>query len=378
MKLVAQIKLAPTPEQAELLRETMQQANDACNRISAWGWEAKRFKQFDLHAGCYHDLRHDTALSSQVVVRCIAKVADAYKLDKATPRTFRPLGSIAYDSRILRYRLDRFEVSIWTVGGRESIPFVCGDYQREMLATQQGESDLVLIDGQFYLLAVCEVEDPPLRQVDGVLGVDLGIVQIATDSEGRQYSGEAVRSLRRRSRRLRAGLQHQAKKYKSKSAARHLARVRRRVSRFTRWVNHGISRRLVEAAAASGKALALENLSGIRERGNGFNREMRFELGNWSFNQLAQFVVYKARRAGIPVIFVDPRNTSRTCSVCGYCDKANRKSQSRFLCLECGREMNADLNAALNIAARGAVTRPMDGTIHSVSPLSKPPALAGG
>jgi len=84
---------------------------------------------------------------------------------------------------------------------------------------------------------------------------------------------------------------------------------------------------------------------------------------------------------------VDPRNTSRTCSACGHCDKANRKSQSKFLCLECGRELNADWNAALNIAARGEVTRPMDGTrlTHGtlrscalVSPLSKPPACVGG
>lgn len=368
----------PSQEQAERLREIMQQANAACNRISAWGWQHKSFKQFDLHAGCYHDLRRETALSSQVLVRCIAKVADAYKLDKAKARTFRPLGSIAYDCRILRYRIDRSEVSIWIGGGRENISFVCGDYQRSLLATQQGESDLALIDGQFYLLAVCEIEDPPLREVSDVLGVDLGIVQIASDSEGRQYSAEPIRSLRRRMRNLKAGLQHTAKTRQSKSAKRHLQRLRRRQSRFTRWVNHHISRRLVEAAAASGKALALENLSGMRERGNGLNRPMRFEIGNWSFNQLAQFICYKARRAGIAVIFVDPRNTSRTCSVCGYCDKANRKSQSRFLCLECGREMNADLNAALNIAARGNVTCPMDGAKFLASPLSKPPALAGG
>ena len=90
---------------------------------------------------------------------------------------------------------------------------------------------------------------------------------------------------------------------------------------------------------------------------------MRWQLGNWAFYQLAQFVCYKARRAGVPVVFIDPRNTSRTCSRCGHCDRANRKSQSQFLCLSCGLTMNADVNAAVNIAGHGAtITRPMDGT----------------
>jgi IS605 OrfB family transposase len=289
------------------------------------------------------------------------KVADAYKLDKARKRTFRPLGSIAYDERILRWQVDKERVSLWTVRGRLTLPFVCGQYQREMLRTQQGETDLAFVEGNFYLLGVCEVDEPPAREVGGVLGIDLGIVNLATDSEGRHYSGETVRFLRRRMKRLRSGLQHQAKKHKSRSAARHLARVRRRVSRFTRWVNHNISRRLVGAAAASGKAIALEDLKGIRERASAMSREMRLELGNWAFHQLGEFIGYKAARAGIPVVFVDPRNTSRTCPACGHCDKANRKSQSQFKCLRCGRVANADTNAALNIAARGRVTCPMDG-----------------
>ena len=152
-------------------------------------------------------------------------------------------------------------------------------------------------------------------------------------------------------------------------------------------MNQNISRRFVESAAVSGKAIALEDLTGIRERASVMNREMRFELGNWSFDQLKQFITYKAKRAGVSVVLVDPRDTSRTCSACGYCDKHNRKSQSCFQCKECGLELNADCNAALNIAvkARGNVTCPMDGAIPEslcisapVSLLSKPPALAGG
>jgi transposase len=79
---------------------------------------------------------------------------------------------------------------------------------------------------------------------------------------------------------------------------------------------------------------------------------MRWLLGNWAFDQLKQFIRYKATMAGIPVVEVDPRNTSRTCSSCGHCAKENRKSQSQFRCLECGLMLNADFNAALNMKAR--------------------------
>jgi len=62
---------------------------------------------------------------------------------------------------------------------------------------------------------------------------------------------------------------------------------------------------------------------------------------------------------GVPVIFVDPRNTSRTCPECGCVDKANRKSQSVFLCTACNFSGNADIVAAVNIAVRAEVNLPM-------------------
>jgi len=155
-------------------------------------------------------------------------------------------------------------------------------------------------------------------------------------------------------------------RFPSKSAYRHLCRLRRRQRRFQTWVNHTISKRLVESALVSRKTLSLENLqgsrAGIQERGNGLEREFRWMLGGWAFDQLRRFVTYKAKRAGVPVVFIDPRNTSRTCSHCGYCAKENRRSQSHFKCHSCGFSMNADVNAAVNIAKHGAlVTRPMDG-----------------
>ena len=348
------MKLVVKPSQADALKRTLKTANAACDSISAWAWANQTFGQFAIHKGVYHSVKEQFGLSAQVVVRCIAKVADAYKLDKRTQRSFQPTGAIAFDDRILRWYVDKGEVSIWTMGGRLKLPFVCGERQRKMLASQQGETDLVFVGGQFYLLAVCNMQEPPLLAPNGVLGVDLGIVELATDSEGRSYSGEAVKAMRRRVRAHRAGLQ----KCGSRRAKRTLKKMSMKVSRFTRHTNHVISKQLVQSALSSRKALALEDLHGIRERANGFSREMRWQMGNWAFDQMKNFIAYKAKAAGVPLVFVDPRNSSRTCSACGHCDKGNRKSQSCFLCLQCGFQANADRNAACNLEARGIVSFP--------------------
>lgn len=354
LKLTAQVKLVVTPEQSDALKRTMQAANSACDSISAWAWQNQVFGQYPLHKAQYAEQRAVSGLTAQVIIRCLGKVADAYKLDKRTQRTFQPTGAIAFDDRILNWYVEREQVSIWSVDGRLKLPFVCGEYQRGLLAFRQGEADLAFVGGDFYLMATVSIPDPPLIVTEGVLGVDLGIVSLAVDSEGNEYSGEAVKACRRRRRSLRAGLQ----KNGSKRAKRTLKKISRKASRYSKWLNHNISKKIVQTALCSRKAIALETLTGIRQRGSAFSREMRWQLGNWAFYELANFITYKAKRAGVSVVFVDPRNTSRTCSACGYCDKANRKSQSQFLCLQCGFQMNADRNAALNLEARGKVNFP--------------------
>lgn len=352
MKLTAQVKLCPTPEQAVALKKTLERANAACNRISAWAWDNKVFGQYAIHRGFYHEAKALSGLTAQVVVRCISKVADAYKLDKKSKRTFRPLGSIAYDDRIIRWYVDRSEVSIWADGGRERIPFVCGDRQRNLLASRQGESDLVFSDGDFYLLATCNAVDPPPSLVKDFLGVDLGITNIAVDSEGQEFSGGTVKGLRYRNARLRGTLQAKG----TKSAKRLLKKRRRKESRFARHENHCISKKLVAKAKDTGRGIALEDLKGIRTRTTVRKAQRRIQH-SWSFFQLRAFIEYKARLAGVPVVLVDPRNTSRTCPACGCVDKANRPTQSLFLCVKCSYSANADFNAAENIR-RAAVNRP--------------------
>ncbi|QXD15675.1 transposase [Rhodocaloribacter litoris] len=363
MKLTAQIRLDPSPEQADALLRTMETANAACNAISEHAWATRTFSKYELQKAIYHDIRGRFALSAQVVVRCLGKVADAYKLDRNTKRTFRKRGAIVYDSRILRYYTERREVSIWTMTGRERIPYTVGEHHARLLAYQQGESDLIYRKGRFYLLTTCDVPEEDEEAVDGVLGVDLGIAQIATDSDGDSFSGEQVESKRKWYAERRAVLQSVG----TRSARRRLRQLSGRERRFRADVNHQISKTLVRKAKDTKRAIALEDLTGIRTRTT-VRKSQRARHHSWSFYQLRQFIEYKAKLAGIPVLLVDPAYTSRTCSQCGHCEKANRKDQVRFECQACGFALNADRNAAINIAARGAVMRPMVSRSDHASP----------
>lgn len=356
MKLTAKVQLLPTKEQHQLLYVTLTSVNRACDWVSATGFEHGIFKQFDLHHLCYETLRADFNLSAQVAVRAIAKVAYAYKVGaKDKPYSFHPHGAIAFDDRILTWNWNACykEVSIWCLGGRQKIGFACDERTYQLLQTRSGESDLAFVDGYFYLFATCDVDTPDPVDVKEFLGVDLGIANIATDSDGTRYSGKKVNALRHRHRRFRQKLQAKG----TRSARRKLRERRRKESRFAKDVNHCISKQLVGRAKDTHRGIALEELGGIRDRQT-VRKAQRSPFSSWSFNDLRQKIEYKAKLVGIPVVLVDPRNTSRTCPTCGCIDKHNRKTQSQFLCVSCGYCAHADTNAACTIASRAGVNLP--------------------
>lgn len=348
MQLTAKVKLTPTEAQAESLKRTLETANAACNYISDVAWRERTFGKFQIQKLVYHDVKIDFGLTAQLVIRCIAKVADSYKIDRKVKRTFKPHGSIAYDSRILSFKPDKNEVSIWTVDGRQKVGFVTHDRAKELLAGDRGEADLCLIDGEFYLFVACSVDEPDPKDVDDFLGVDLGIKNIAADSDGNHYSSGHLNNLRKRHASLRAKLQSKGTK-----AAKRLLKIRRRKERrFANDINHQIAKRLVTSAKDTGRGIVLEDLTGIRERVT-VRKAQRRVHHSWAFYDLRAKLEYKAKLHGVHLILVDPRNTSKACNACGCIDKRNRKDQATFLCVSCGHSANADTNAAMNIRARG-------------------------
>ena len=156
-----------------------------------------------------------------------------------------------------------------------------------------------------------------------------------------------IDALFQRNAHLRSALQAKG----TKSAKRHLPKVAKRWTRFQACLNHQIANSVL-ASLQAGDTLALEDLTGIRERCR-HRKKQRGRFHRWSFAQLGAFLAYKAERKGVLLIQVDPAYSSQTCHKCGHCEKKNRKSQSLFVCQSCGYTANADDNAAQNLRQRG-------------------------
>lgn len=348
----------------DALRETQKHFNEAASWIASICWAEHITNTNTAHHRVYGETRIRFGLGAQLAVCARAKAVEAIKAVKTQKKDtcpqFGARGSIRYDARTYRLMsLDR--VSLNTLQGRVVCRMILGKRQHDMLIDPQwkiGGADLTWRHGTYYLNVTQSKEAPPQTKTDETLGVDLGIVNLATDSDGRTFSGAKVHEVRMRYQKRRQELQRVG----TRSAKRRLKKLSGREKRFQKDVNHQISKSLVHKAAISRKALALEDLTGIRERVT-VRRENRYERHSWAFFQLRMYIAYKAAWAGVEVTFVDPRNTSRTCSACGYCEKANRQTQASFLCRQCGFCLNADVNAAINIS-RAEVKQPLVASVR--------------
>lgn len=347
MKLTVQLKLLPSREQSGALLETMEAFNAACNELAVIAFSYRCANKVELQKIAYRQIRDDFGLSAQMTVRAIAKVVEAYKRDRKMRPMFRPHGAIVYDERILSWKgPDR--VSILTLGGREIMPWVVGAYQKGWLDRVRGQADLVARDGKFFLYLTIDVGDAEPVEVEDFLGIDLGLKNIAVDSDGDTYSGAHNANLRKRHHRLRRKLQKKG----TKSAKRLLRARRRKETRYARDLNHRISKALVRKAFDTGRGIAVEDLTHIRSRTT-VRKPQRRAHSSWAFAQLRAFLTYKSARAGIPIVAVDPRYTSQTCPCCGSIDRRNRPNRDEFRCLGCGHAAPADIAAAENIARLG-------------------------
>lgn len=346
MKLTLQIKLLPDQLQAKILESTLREVNRVCDEISQTAWEKKTFNHVRLHHLVYHPIKHSTLLSAQTIVRALAKVSDAYKLDHKTLRRFKPLGSIAYDSRILSYNIKARTVSIWAINGRiKGLPFVC--HNEKLLPYIKGEADLVTKKGKWYLFQTVEVPEEKVRDVEDFIGVDFGLKNIVTLSTGKRLSGKQLEQYRIKCQRVRSQLQSKG----TKNSKRVLKRLSGRERRTAHVINHTIAKRIVKMTKEQNKGIALEDLKGIRQSANNKGKVFRSHVGRWNFSDLRAKIEYKARLAGVPIVLVPPAYTSQTCNSCKHL--GSRVGES-FSC-QCGNSQHADVNAARNIRLLGRI-----------------------
>lgn len=238
-----------------------------------------------------------------------------------------------------------------------------GKYQRKLLEGQKPKTATLVVNakGEYHLHIQLESEPARPPVTENVLGVDLGRTDIAVTSDGHSFSGEGVTKIRNHYARLRAALQRKATRG-TRSSRRRCRQLLQRLSgkerRFQQHTNHVVSTSIVRHAKANSQVIALENLTGIRQRTNQQPRSTteRRLSNSWAFYQLRQFLTYKAIKHGVKLILVHPAYTSQTCHKCLHIHPEAGKSYrqgKKFGCGHCGWAGDADLNGAKNIAILG-------------------------
>lgn len=364
--LTLRCTLKPTPEQAAALEATVRLFAEGCNHALRVAKEHGEFRRFRLHHLVYRDLRA-MGLSANLAVQAIARVGRK----RGSRAKFYQATSCAFDQRTLSLRKEDEAVSLTTVAGRQVIPMKLGNYQRGILARARSVQGGVLTrgaKGKWYIHLSLRVETPEPPEGGGkVVGVDLGQKVLATlstwctgearpdrgSSTGVQFSGGPLKGKRLHYLRKRAEVQSKLDRpsERTRGIRRLWERLRGREARFVNHTLHTVTRRIVDGLEP-GDTLAIEELTHLRGRTTKRGKEARHLHHHWPYGRFRALLEYKAALKGVRVVAVDPRDTSKTCSRCGHCDRANRRSQALFRCQACGYQDNADRNAALNIAQR--------------------------
>ena len=309
----------------------------------------------------YGDVRSKFGLSANLAIQALRRVCANRKTARQKKRNVRKLTptSVSYDARIFSFKEYDYTVSLKLIRSRAKFELDIGNYQRGILKGKDPKSATLVkrINGDYYIHINLDNEVPKPINTKKVLGVDLGRTDIIHTSDGESWSGYKLEKIRNKYAWIRKVLSKKAS-LGTRSSRRRCRQLQKRLSgkekRFQKHINHEISRKLVNNAVASSRAISLEDLTGIRERTNQQprNKQERRKSNSWSFYQLRQFLTYKCLLAGIPLYFVNPAYTSKSCHKCLHIGNRNGKS---FRCVNssCNWKGDPDYNGAKNISALG-------------------------
>ena len=368
-------KINPTPKQVAKIEATLQAFAGACNYINEVV-EPKITHNVTIQNQVYGEVRERFGLASNLAIRAINRVSANRKTAKRMNKPVKKFlpTSADYDARIFSFREKDWSVSLTLVGGRERFLVDVGSYQKGKLSgfTPTSATLVKHQNGTYSVNIQVKNDAPSPQKSQGVIGVDLGRRDVAVTSEGESFSGQQITEIRDRYSRVRASLQKKAVARRrapasltegTRSTRRRARQILQRLSgrerRFQSWVNHNVSKHIVGKSKQFECSIAIEDLTGIRERTNEQprNKTERRRSNSWAFFQLRMFLDYKALGAGVEVIKVNPAYTSQTCHKCLHIHPVKGKSYrsgKTFSCGHCHWKGDADLNGANVIKLLGA------------------------
>lgn len=347
MKSVTTIKIK-IPNN-KLLLETMKQYSKAVSYIADEGFKNNISNRYKLHHLCYYNTRYLFNLPSQFVInanRVASQTLKSVKRNKGSKPAFKDFMPLAFDKRNSTWLGDTIRLA--TMQKPITIDLDIPEYYWKYLDWNYQTALLVIQKQRMFLHITFSRYINTQRSSDGFLGIDVGINHVAVTSNRQFFSGNKIKSYRLNFKRLRAILQSKG----TNSARKLLKKISGRERRFKAYWNHAISKQIVSNCSAG--TIVMEDLKSIRKQRLG--KRMNFWLNGWSFYQLQNFISYKAKRAGIKIIY----HTSQLCSKCG---SLGSRSKCFFAC-HCGYSLNADLNASFNLAKHHSIA---DGVLVAVT-----------
>ena len=360
MTVTAKIQISVDADNKVLLNKTMTAYSDACNYVSEYIFDTKNLKQFSLNQVLYSTLREQFGLRSQMAQSVFKTVIARYKTilenqkQWIKPSFDKPQYDLVWNRD---YSLTQNSFSVNTLDGRIKLPYFAKGMLKYFDHTTYkfGTAKLVNKHGKYFLhIPVSyEVEESNISDICNVVGIDRGInfVVATYDSKHKSgfVSGRAIKQKRAHYSKLRKELQ----KRQTPSARRRLKAIGQRENRWMQDVNHCVSKALVESNPKH-TLFVLEDLTGIRSVTERVKTKDRYVSVSWSFYDLEQKLIYKAKQNQSTVIKVDPRYTSQCCPVCGHIEKSNRNKKIHlFTCKNCGYESNDDRIGAMNLYHMG-------------------------
>jgi IS605 OrfB family transposase len=322
------------------LKDTVDQYFQAYCFCIDKGMELHTSNKKKIHNATYYPLREKyPKLTSNLIQTARDVACENFKSVRLKAKPIPKNKFIRYDKRNFSYK--NGQVSISTINGRQKFNVTLPKFAEKYDSWNCKAGTVVLRNDQLWLNLIFDKDAKTIDNPDTFLGIDRGINNIAVCSDNSFYNSNRLKSIKGKYQYLKAKLQSSG----TRSAKRHLKKLKGREKRFVRDVNHCLSKQIVKKPY---DCFVLEDLEIKKNKGKKFNRK----LGNWSYYQLGNFIQYKAEELGKTVIKVNPKHTSQKCSKCEHTEKTNRKG-SRFKCKKCGFELNADLNASRNIASLG-------------------------
>lgn len=360
MTITAKVQIVATDTDKVLLDETMSVYRDACNYVSEYVLRTHDLKQFSLNKVLYSTLREKFGLKSQMAQSVFKTVIARYKtiLENQKEWIKPSFKKLQYDLVWNRdYSLTRNCFSVNTLNGRVKLPYFAEGMSKYFDHTiyKFGTAKLVNKRSKYFLHipVTYDVEESNISDICHVVGIDRGInfVVATYDSKHKSgfVSGKAIKQKRAHYLKLRKGLQMR----QTASARRRLLAIGQRENRWMQDVNHQVSKALATNNPKH-TLFVLEDLSDVRSATEHVRTKDRYVSVSWSFYDLEQKLIYKAKQNQSTVIKVDPRYTSQCCPVCGHIEKANRnKKLHLFRCRNCGYKSNDDRIGAMNLYRMG-------------------------